>query len=145
MSVPAWLQVSDEVAAALAERRGVVALESSLIAQGLPVPHNLETAVAAEAAVREAGAVPATVAIEDGRVVVGADRELLERLADPDRTVAKAGSRDLGPLLARSGLASTTVCSSSSSRAGSCSRASACRAAGPTRTASARPRSARTS
>ena len=109
MSVPAWLHVSDEVAAALAERRGVVALESSLIAQGLPVPHNLETAVAAEAAVREAGAVPATVAIEDGRVVVGADPELLERLADPDRTVAKAGSRDLGPLLARSALASTTV------------------------------------
>ena len=102
----AALLVSDEVRAALAAGRPVVALESSLIAQGLPAPHNLETALAAEAAVREAGAVPATTALEDGRLVVGADRELLERLADPDREVAKAGSRDLGPLLAgrRSGV-----------------------------------------
>jgi pseudouridine-5'-phosphate glycosidase len=53
--------------------------------------------------------VPATVAIEDGRVVVGAGRDLLERLADPDARVAKAGSRDVGPLLARRALASTTV------------------------------------
>jgi pseudouridylate synthase len=73
------------------------------------VPHNLETALAAEAAVREAGAVPATVAVEGGRIVVGADRALLERLADPGRDVAKAGSRDLGPLLAARVLASTTV------------------------------------
>jgi pseudouridine-5'-phosphate glycosidase len=73
------------------------------------VPENLDTALAAEAAVRESGAVPATVAIEDGRIVVGADRALLERLADPDRAVAKAGSRDLGPLLAARALASTTV------------------------------------
>jgi pseudouridylate synthase len=109
MSTSPWLQVSDEVRAALAAGRGVVALESSLIAQGLPVPHNLETALAAEAAVRESGAVPATVAVEDGRIVVGADRALLERLADPDATVAKAGSRDLGPLLAARALASTTV------------------------------------
>lgn len=109
MSDPDWLDLADEVRAALRERRPVVALESSLIAQGLPVPHNLETAVAAEAAVRESGAVPATVAVEAGRLVIGADRALLERLADPGRTVAKAGSRDLGPLLARGALASTTV------------------------------------
>ena len=109
MSPEERLRISDEVAAALAAGRGVVALESSLIAQGLPVPHNLETALAAEAAVRESGAVPATVAIEDGRLVVGADRGLLERLADPERGVAKAGSRDLGPLLAARALASTTV------------------------------------
>jgi len=105
----AWLAVSDEVRAALAEARPVVALESSLIAQGLPVPHNLQTALDAEAAVRESGAVPATVALEDGRLVVGAGRALLERLADPDRVVAKAASRDLGPLLASGRLASTTV------------------------------------
>jgi pseudouridylate synthase len=104
-----WLAISDDVREALNSGRGVVALESSLIAQGLPVPHNLETALAAEAAVRDAGAVPATVAVEDGRIVVGADRALLERLADPDRAVAKAGSRDLGPLLAARTLASTTV------------------------------------
>ncbi len=103
------LLLSDEVRAALDAGRPVVALESSLIAQGLPVPHNLETALAAEAAVREAGAVPATTALDDGRLVVGADRDLLERLADPERVVAKAGSRDLGPLLAARSLASTTV------------------------------------
>ena len=105
----AFLAVADEVRDALDAGRGVVALESSLIAQGLPVPDNLQTALAAEAAVREAGAVPATVAVEDGRIVVGADHELLERLADPGRAVAKAGSRDLGPLLAGRLLASTTV------------------------------------
>ena len=104
-----WLAVGEEVQVAGAEGRPVVALESSLIAQGLPVPHNLETALEAEAAVRESGAVPATTALEDGRLVVGADRALLERLADPERSVAKAGSRDLGPLLAARRLASTTV------------------------------------
>ena len=106
---PEWLVLGDEVAVALAAGRAVVALESSLIAQGLPVPHNLETALAAEAAVRESGAVPATTALDGGRLVVGADRTLLERLADPERSVAKAGSRDLGPLLASGALASTTV------------------------------------
>jgi pseudouridine-5'-phosphate glycosidase len=104
-----WLAVSAEVRTALDERRPVVALESSLIAQGLPVPHNLATALAAEAAIREAGAVPATTAFEDGRFVVGADRALLERLADPERDVAKGASRDIGPLLAAGRLASTTV------------------------------------
>ena len=103
------LLVSDEVADALTGGRPVVALESSLVAQGLPTPHNLETALASEEAVRAAGAVPATTAIEDGRLVVGATRELLERLADPERHVAKAASRDLGPLLAARRLGSTTV------------------------------------
>lgn len=108
MDVP-FLAVSDEVRTALDEGVAVVALESSLIAQGLPVPHNLETALAAEAAIRESGAVPATTAMDEGRLVVGAGRDLLERLADPSRDVAKAGSRDLGPLLASRRLASTTV------------------------------------
>jgi pseudouridine-5'-phosphate glycosidase len=107
--MPAFLAVAEEVRDAIDAGRGVVALESSLIAQGLPVPDNLETALAAEEAIREAGATPATVALEDGRIVVGADRPLLERLADPGRDVAKAGSRDLGPLLAAGRLASTTV------------------------------------
>jgi pseudouridine-5'-phosphate glycosidase len=106
---PAFLALAEEVRDAIDAGRGVVALESSLIAQGLPVPDNLETALAAEEAIREAGATPATVALEDGRIVVGADRPLLERLADPGRDVAKAGSRDLGPLLAAGRLASTTV------------------------------------
>jgi pseudouridine-5'-phosphate glycosidase len=82
-----WLDVGPEVRAALAAKRPVVALESSLIAQGLPAPNNLETALASEAAVREAGAVPATTALDAGRVVIGADRSLLERLADPAAAV----------------------------------------------------------
>jgi pseudouridylate synthase len=106
---PEWLAISDEVRMALDAGRAVVALESSLIAQGLPAPHNLDTALAAEDAVRESAAVPATVAVEDGRIVVGADRGLLERLADPERNVGKAASRDLGPLIASGALASTTV------------------------------------
>ncbi len=108
-TAPAWLRLSDEVRDALAGGRAVVALESSLIAQGLSPPHNLDTALAAEAAIRESGAVPATVALEGGRLIVGADGSLLERLADPERPVAKAGSRDIGPLLAAGALASTTV------------------------------------
>jgi pseudouridine-5'-phosphate glycosidase len=103
------LRVSEEVAAALAAGRPVVALESSLISQGLPAPHNLETAAAAEAAVREAGAVPATTAVDAGRLVVGASPELLARLAQPASGVAKAGAGDLGALLAGGQLASTTV------------------------------------
>ncbi len=109
MSPHPFLHLADEVRDALDAGRAVVALESSLVAQGLRAPHNLETALAAEAAVRESGAVPATSAVEDGRLVLGADRALLERLADPARDVAKAGSRDLGPLLAAGRLASTTV------------------------------------
>ena len=104
-----WVSVSDEVAAALATHDPVVALESSLISQGLPAPDNVETARAAERAVRDEGAVPATVALEDGNLVVGASADLIDRLADPGRRPAKAASRDLGPLLAQRRLAATTV------------------------------------
>jgi pseudouridylate synthase len=103
------LLVGDEVGHALGGDRPLVALESSLIAQGLPAPHNLETARAAEAAVREEGAVPATTAVDGGRLLVGVDEETLARLADPQERVAKAASRDLGPVLASGRLASTTV------------------------------------
>jgi pseudouridine-5'-phosphate glycosidase len=106
---PQWLEVAGEVAEALAAGRGVVALESSLIAHGLPAPHNLETALAAEAAIRGAGAIPATVAIDHGRVIVGAPHHLLERLADPGCAAVKAASRDIGVLLARRELGATTV------------------------------------
>jgi pseudouridine-5'-phosphate glycosidase len=108
VTVPA-VSVSDEVAQALAAGRAVVALESSLVAQGLPAPHNLETAREAERAVREAGAVPATTAVDAGRLVLGASPHLVERLADPGARPGKAGSRDLGPILASGALAATTV------------------------------------
>ncbi|MGH2429519.1 MAG: pseudouridine-5'-phosphate glycosidase [Candidatus Limnocylindria bacterium] len=106
---PDWLAIGEEALEALDAGRPVVALESSLIAQGLPEPHNLATALAAEAAIREAGAVPATTALADGRLWVGADRALLERLADLGSRAGKAASRDIGPLLAAERLASTTV------------------------------------
>jgi len=73
-SIADRLVVASEVATALAEGRPVVALESTLISHGLPFPQNLEVASASEAAVREtAGAVPATVAVRDGRLLVGLD------------------------------------------------------------------------
>lgn len=103
------LAISDEVAVALAAGRPVVALESSLIAQGLPVPHNLETALASEHAVREEGATPATTAVDGGRLLVGASVAVLEKLADPRNAAGKAGSRDLAPFLASGQLASTTI------------------------------------
>jgi pseudouridine-5'-phosphate glycosidase len=89
-------------------REAVVALESTVITHGLPRPTNLETARACERAVRDAGAVPRTIAIADGRVVVGADDALLQRLANADG-VAKASLRDIAPLLASGGLGGTTV------------------------------------
>ncbi len=107
--IPEPLRVSPDVAAALAGGGPVVALESSLIAQGLPPPHNLETARRSEAAVREEGAIPATVALERGELIVGADDDLLQRLADTAHDALKAASRDLGPILASGRLASTTV------------------------------------
>jgi pseudouridine-5'-phosphate glycosidase len=106
---PPPLRLSDEVGDALATGQPVVALESSLIAQGLPAPHNLDTARAAEAAVRAEGAVPATTAIDDGWLLLGAPATVIERMADPGAAPAKAGSRDLGPLIASRRLASTTV------------------------------------
>lgn len=103
------IRTSPEVAAALAAGRPVVALETSVVAQGLPPPHNLEAARRCAAAVRSAGAVPAAVALLDGQVVVGASEAELARLGDPARRPAKAGARDLAALLAARRDAGTTV------------------------------------
>jgi pseudouridine-5'-phosphate glycosidase len=102
------LAVNAEVAAALAARRAVVALESTVIAHGLPRPQNLEAARALEEEVRSLGSVPATIAVADGQAVVGADDALLVRLAD-DPAVLKVSLRDLAPVLARRGVGATTV------------------------------------
>jgi pseudouridylate synthase len=85
---------------AIDARRGVVALESTVIAHGLPRPRNLETARQVERDVRDAGAVPATICLADGVQVVGASDQLLARLANEDG-VAKISTRDLAPFLAR--------------------------------------------
>ncbi len=102
------LAVHPEVAAALAAHRAVVALESTVIAHGLPRPQNLDAARALEEEVRGLGSTPATIAIADGKAVVGADDGLLVRLAE-DPAVAKVSLRDLAPVLARRGLGATTV------------------------------------
>ena len=114
MSVPsgvtARLDVAAEVVQALAEGRPVVALESTLISHGLPYPHNLEVASASEAAVRASGAIPATVAIRDGRLLVGLTAEALEALATaPEGSVRKAARPSLAIALAEGGWAATTV------------------------------------
>ena len=105
----AEVRLGPEVAAALAGGRPVVALETSLIAQGLPSPRNLEAAVACEEAVRARGAVPATTAVIAGELRAGLEREELERLADPGAAVHKLSSRDLGWALAGGALGATTV------------------------------------
>jgi pseudouridine-5'-phosphate glycosidase len=106
--IPDWLSVNDEVRVALAARRPVVALESTLIAHGLPWPANLETARESETAIRAAGAVPATIAIRHGVPTVGLNAEQLEELARTEG-VFKASRRDLGAAVALKRLAATTV------------------------------------
>ena len=104
------LAIGTEVAAALVEGRPVVALESTLISHGFAYPDNLVVARASEAAVRESGAVPATVAIRDGRLLVGLSNADLEALAGAERgSVMKAARPSLAPALARPGWAATTV------------------------------------
>ncbi len=102
------LTLHPEVAEALAEGRAVVALESALLAQGLPRPLNLETVRDMAAAVRSAGALPATVAVMDGRIKLGLTADELARLAEaPD--VPKVAPRDLAMTLMDGGLGATTV------------------------------------
>jgi pseudouridine-5'-phosphate glycosidase len=104
------LTISPNVAAALRDRRPVVALESTLISHGLPYPANLEVARASEAAVEATGGIPATVAIRDGRLLVGLDEAALERLAmAPTGSVVKAARPNLAAALAGAGWAATTV------------------------------------
>jgi len=102
------IRISPEVSAALAAGRPVVALESTLIAHGLPRPVNLEVARESEAVVRSAGAVPATVAVWKGVPTVGLSDEQLAELAAMDG-VLKASRRDLGAAVGLGKTAATTV------------------------------------
>jgi pseudouridylate synthase len=109
-SVAERLAIAPEVADAIRAGRAVVALESTLISHGLPWPRNLEVALAAETAVRSRGAVPATVAIHGGRLLVGVDRTGLEALATAKPgSVAKASRPTLAAALASGSWAATTV------------------------------------
>ena len=109
MNAKSLLDLSSEVAEALAARAPVVALESTIITHGMPFPQNLETARMLEAAVRAQGATPATIAVIDGRLKVGLTGAELERLAKLSGGVVKASRRDLAAVVARHGAAGTTV------------------------------------
>lgn len=104
-----YLTPTPEVAEALAAGRPVVALESTVIAHGMPYPRNLETARDLEAAVRAEGAIPATIAVMDRRIRIGLDEEALERLASGGKNVWKLSRADLPVALATGAMGATTV------------------------------------
>ena len=103
------IELSAEVAAAVEAGRAVVALETTLVAHGFPQGEGLEVALSAEARVRDAGAVPATVGVIDGVVRAGLSAEELERFADAGESARKAGPRDLAVCVADGSLGATTV------------------------------------
>lgn len=93
------ISLRDDVAVALEKRLPIVALESTVIAHGLPRPHNVETARKMEAVVREAGATPATIGILDGKMVVGLTDQQIAFLAEA-QGVAKVSRSDVSAVLA---------------------------------------------
>jgi pseudouridylate synthase len=100
------LQLSEDVRTAVAAGRPVVALETTLVAHGFPAPDGIEVGLASEAAVREAGATPATVGVLDGRIRVGLREEELERFTPAAR---KLGPRDLAACAVQGAVGATTV------------------------------------
>ena len=104
-----YLKVSEEVKQALSDGKAVVALESTIISHGMPDPKNVETALLVEKTVRENGAVPATICIIGGKLVVGASRDEIEYLGKTGLKVPKASRRDLPVLLSKGMDGATTV------------------------------------
>ncbi|MEY3857244.1 MAG: hypothetical protein RLZZ193_893, partial [Actinomycetota bacterium] len=102
------IKLSTEVANALKAGKPIVALESTIISHGLPRPSNLEVALECERIVRDAGAVPATIALLDGKILVGLERSELEAIANRD-DISKASIRDLAIIVAQGKSAATTV------------------------------------
>jgi pseudouridine-5'-phosphate glycosidase len=103
------IAVSPEVADALSDGTAVVALESTIITHGMPYPQNLAMAGEVEAIVRSAGAVPATIALMDGKIRVGLTGRDLQQLAETGMAAAKASRRDVSALLISKATAGTTV------------------------------------
>ena len=104
-----YLDVNSEVAAAIAEGKPVVALESTIISHGMPYPQNVETALNVERIIRENGAVPATIAIIGGRLKAGLTAEEIEYFGKKGTAIHKASRRDLAMLCARGEDGATTV------------------------------------
>jgi len=103
-----YVTLSDEIQTALHEQRPVVALESTVIAHGLPYPANIEVSQAMEASIRHEGAIPATVGIHEGKIVIGLSGSEIERLGTAQH-VLKVSRRDLAVALATGQLGATTV------------------------------------
>ena len=104
-----YLDINPEVAAAIAEGKPVVALESTIISHGMPYPQNVETALNVERIIRENGAVPATIAIIGGRLKAGLTAEEIEYFGKKGKAIHKASRRDLAVLCARGEDGATTV------------------------------------
>ena len=104
-----YLDIHPEVAAALAEGKPVVALESTIISHGMPYPQNVETALAVERIIRDNGAVPATIAVIGGRLKAGLSAEEIEYFGKKGQSIYKASRRDLAVLCARGEDGATTV------------------------------------
>lgn len=109
MSAKAYVSISPAVKKALAAGKPVVALESTIITHGMPYPQNLQMAENVEAVIVRHGAVPATIAIMDGKFKVGVSGEDLKRLAQTGGKAAKASRRDVATLLVSGEMAGTTV------------------------------------
>lgn len=107
------MRITDEVAGALADGAPVVALESTILAHGLPPGRNRKVAAEIEDAVRAGGAVPATIAVLDGQIRVGLTDAELDRVCAPDSGLAKLSARDLGPAIALSRDGATTIAGTS--------------------------------
>ena len=100
------IQLSDEVRTALDERQPVVALETTIVAHGFPAPHGVEVGLEMEAAVREAGATPATIGVLGGHIRIGLDESELARF---DSNARKLGPRDLAACAVSGDIGATTV------------------------------------
>ena len=109
MNLNKYLDIAPEVKAALDAGKPVVALESTIISHGMPYPQNVETALAVEKIVRENGAVPATIAVLNGRLKAGLSKEEIEYLGKKGYDVIKASRRDLAALVAAEEDGATTV------------------------------------
>lgn len=103
------LKISNEVAEALRYNRPVVALESTIISHGMPYPQNVQTALAVEQIIRDAGAIPATIAVLNGVVTVGCNAEEIDRLGKKGTAAVKVSRRDLPFVVAQKLDGATTV------------------------------------
>ncbi|MBC2857366.1 pseudouridine-5'-phosphate glycosidase [Cetobacterium sp. 2A] len=111
MNLEKYLVISEEIKEALANNKPVVALESTIISHGMPYPQNVETALKVEEIVRESGAVPATIAILNGKLVVGLNKDEIDYLGKKGLAVTKASRRDIPVILAKKDDGATTVAS----------------------------------